>query len=225
MRRETSLLRLPDAAGPSGDSWSEAAGGAPPCRAPWARAGVLAGSSIVLAAVAHVVAGGHSVPPLLLAGLLLAVTVVLRLGLDREARAGALLAAVSSLQVGLHLVFTQVTAQPGPAMHDMAMDHAASAGSPPPAIWMLVAHGVAVLLVVALLRDGERSFCSAARVCRAAWMWLSPAVLLRLTAALLTIEPGLRISRPAKWDRPRPWPREVLLPGTISRRGPPARLA
>jgi len=87
-----------------------------------------------------------------------------------------------------------------------------------PSGWMLAAHAVASLMVVAVLRHAEAATCAAVRVARAAASRLPLAAAVRLAGSL----PDLPEAPPARRSRSRhaPGP-QVRLHDALSRRGPP----
>lgn len=191
--------------------------------APWARACALSGCSALLGGAAHV-AGGGRVPPLVLAALALVLVPVVRSFLDREASAAAVLALVAGIQPVLHLAlgWSGTAGSPDPAgTLDMAghlgmVAGVPSAGPALPSPLMLLAHTVAVLLVVAVLRHAEAALCAAARRAR------TGTDRLRTLVDLATALPALPRPRPpvAPTTARTPGP-QVLLQDGLHRRGPP----
>ncbi|HEU0101353.1 MAG TPA: hypothetical protein VFR07_03460 [Mycobacteriales bacterium] len=174
----------------------------------------------------------------LLVAVVLALVPALHRLLRHEAGSGLLLAVVGGTQLALHGLLSVVgggaptaggTTTAGHA--GMAMPGHAHAPVPAPdegaGLWMVGAHLVAVVAVVALLRCAERSSCSAARVARAVRQRLATVgAALRTCAALLAARPAPAVpvlGAPA--DRAGPLPLELLWAGGSSRRGPPLRVA
>ena len=194
--------------------------------------------------------GGVAVPALLLLAVALGLTGVLRFLTGRELSGARLGLLVLAAQVLLHLLFERLPAPAAPATFSSwlaGFGWSSTAGSGPPSaslmamghsgpmsgMWtaaglgaalpMLAAHLCAALAVTLLLRRAERAVFTVSRLAVAVRQRSPLAAALRLLALRL----GALVVQPRQ-----AWPKAgddvarpvALLPHSIVRRGPPARL-
>jgi len=168
------------------------------------RGATLAVASALLAGTAHVAAGG-SAPDGALATLLTLVVAAAGTALaDRRRGAPALLAAVGTTQVLLHLLFEGLGTHPAGA--------AASQVHTPA---MTAAHALAAGITALLLAGAESAVFTVA----AAWRRIVATVPQRVPSPLIPARPPVRPITPADV----PAPLRVLLATLLRRRGPPVR--
>jgi hypothetical protein len=162
------------------------------------RGSVLAVTSAALAVLAHVLGGG--MPPS--TGLTLLLTVGVAAGgvalADRQRGGFAILAALGTSHLAIHLLLTLCTP-------DMDM------GSPISAQVMFAAHVLAILLAAALLTRAERAIYALAE---------QLAMLLPRWIVVFCASPELPPA-PPRAEEPAEKAMRVLLRRTCSRRGPP----
>jgi hypothetical protein len=143
----------------------------------WARSAALTVATVGLAAAAHVLAGGHLPGWGVMAVLVTVTSLVGALVTGRQRGVAVIVATMAGLQVGLHEGFVLLTpmsmgsgsvtgACPGaPASHlllhggPQLLCHALPAAGHPAhgSAWMLLAHGVAVLVLSVVLAGRERA--------------------------------------------------------------------
>lgn len=176
-----------------------------------ARAGVLGGASLALAASGHVIGGGVLPGGGLLALLGIALALVAVSLTARRLRFGALVAMLAIEQIALHLVFHAATAavscavvaMPGHAMEPATI---CASGTVSVAGWpMLLGHALALVATAWLLARGER------------WLWR----VVDRVHAYATAHPT-RVRRPRPVDhRPQLAPVVLLRWAPAGPRGPP----
>jgi hypothetical protein len=192
-------------------------------RAPFrlARAAVVAGSTVLLAAAAHTAGGGALPDPLIFVGLLALTLLPAAWLCGRRVRPAAVLALLGTGQFVLHSAFDALSTAAAVSQFSPAAGHVHVLGTLPaggvpahgahlngesPA--MLLAHALATLAVGLLLARGEAALW-------ALLAWLSPLVRLLLLPAL---HPAPTVPAFAPQPLARLW-RSLRLP---SLRGPPA---
>lgn len=170
-------------------------GASRPVRGGWrlVRAGVLGGSSVLLAVGAHLLGGGVG-PSAAVVALTVCLAGLIAVSVTaRACRLPLLLTVLGLEQAGLHLLFGATSAAascgpgPGPAAHGlhagaMCVSPAGHAGMAEPGLSMVVAHVAAVIATAWLLARGER------------WVW----ALVATATAAVSARPSRRRSRPTR---------------------------
>ena len=166
-----------------------------PVRGGWRllRAGVLGGSSVLLAVGAHLLGGG-SAPSAAVVALTVCLAGLVAVSVTaRRCRLPLLLTVLGVEQAGLHLLFGAASAAAscsptvGSAAHGlhvgaMCASAAGPGGMAEPSLGMVLAHVAAVIATAWLLARGEL------------WVW----ALVATATAAVTVRPSRRRSRPAR---------------------------
>lgn len=168
--------------------------------------------AVLFASTAHTLSGGGAPPLWLVAAVTILATPVCIALVGRRRRLTTLAAAVAAAQLALHGAFAAV-GDAAPAAghhHDMAMLGAAAVD--PAAATMTLGHALAALASLVVLAWGEALVAAVARGIR------------RLLPLLLTVPAPHPIALPRVGSARAHAPAPVFLV-SVTRRGPPARLA